>query len=193
MGADAPNDTHLTAGWIAAYVDDSLAGDERARVEAHLATCAECRGEVIAVSRLVRAPVRRRRRYLVAASAIAAAAIVLVVIRPVDESANPPRLREGVLTTAAAPAAIAPRGAVAAAPRFIWSAVPGADLYGVSLFDETGRVLWESRTRDTSIALPPGVHVIARSRYYWKVDAQTGWGRWVGSELTPFSIGTERP
>src|SRR6059036_1669416 len=52
---------HLTVEDVAAYADRGLAAAERARVEAHLAACAECRAEVVAVARLSRSFARRRR------------------------------------------------------------------------------------------------------------------------------------
>ncbi|MGH7400598.1 MAG: anti-sigma factor family protein, partial [Candidatus Rokuibacteriota bacterium] len=37
---------HEAREWLSAYLDEALALDERRRVEAHLATCAECRHEL---------------------------------------------------------------------------------------------------------------------------------------------------
>src|SRR5438094_80632 len=67
---------HLTVADVAAYADRGLAAAERARVEAHLAGCAECRAEVVAVARLSRS-FARRRRWAVMAPLAAAAALVL--------------------------------------------------------------------------------------------------------------------
>ena len=186
-GRDA---THLAVEDIAAFIDGALSPSVRARVEAHLANCDECRIEVIAVSRLLRERSPRRRLYLPAVVAAAAAALVLIAIgRQSPVGTVPVRVyREPVITTAIAPAVVAPRGAVTAAPRLVWTSVSRADLYRVTLFDDTGRSIWESQTRDTSAALPTGITLRERSSYYWRIEAQTDWNRWVASDLIEFSI-----
>ena len=64
---------HLTVDDVAAYVDRGLAAPERARVEEHLAACAACRAEVVAVTRLSRTLAARRRWAVMAPLAAAAA------------------------------------------------------------------------------------------------------------------------
>jgi sulfopyruvate decarboxylase TPP-binding subunit len=70
--------------------------------------------------------------------------------------------------------------------------VPRVDRYRLTLFDSTGSVVWETQTADTS-AVPPHDIALYRGRYFWKVEAQTGWGRWVASELAEFSLGAPQP
>jgi ferric-dicitrate binding protein FerR (iron transport regulator) len=76
---------------IAAYVDRRLADSERDAVEAHLAACADCRAEVVALSALVaqvaastepvaalRSPLRARRWGPAVAAGLAAAALLAI-------------------------------------------------------------------------------------------------------------------
>jgi len=93
-----------------------------------------------------------------------------------------------VITATGAPTVVAPRGAVTGAPLLVWTSVPHADLYRITLFDDAGGSIWESQTRDTSVALPASITLRSRASYYWRIEAQTGWNRWVASDLIEFSI-----
>lgn len=68
-----------------------------------------------------------------------------------------------------------------------WTSVPYADRYQVLVFDREGSLVWEPQTTDTTAALParlaaaPGTHL-------WKVEARTGWDRWVASEWARFTV-----
>ena len=189
-----PRSGHLESGEVAAYLDGALAPSDRTDVEAHLADCDACRMEVVDVARLVRARPNSRRWYLPAGAAAAAAAVLLLLIPgPGQDGLAPPDYREPVITTTVAPNAIAPRGTITTARRLIWSSVPHADRYQVAVFDDTGRVLWETQTSDTATALPDRIRFQPGAPYHWKVKAQTSWNRWVSSDLVEFSIGPRRP
>jgi anti-sigma factor RsiW len=179
---------HLTVDDVAAYLDRQLAGPERARVQAHLGDCAECRREVVTVARLARS-LRARRRWAVALP-LAAAAVLLVAIVPWSRApvADRPVLREPAVTTTVAPTLRAPVGAVAVMPPLSWTSVPHADRYRVTVFDSAGAVVWETQTGDTSIAVPASVLFRPRTAYFWKVAARTGWDRWVASDLISFTL-----
>src|SRR3989442_6447540 len=185
-------EAHLTAMEIAAYVDHGLVAAARARVRSHLAECDECRSEVIAVARLARTGSRYRWKTLVPLTA--AAALVLYIApwqRPSDSTA--PVLREPGVTTIVAQTPIVPRGAVTSLPALTWSSVPLADRYQVTLFDQNGSVLWETHTADTTAVVPPDVRIVSRVPHYWKVAARTELGRWVGSDLTSFTLSRAPP
>jgi hypothetical protein len=185
---------HLAADDLASFIDGTLTPAVRARVEAHLADCDACCAEVIAVSRLMRIRSPRQRWYLPAVAAAAAAVFLVVVGRQLSVGTAPPAVsREPVITTTVAPTVVAPRGAVDAPPRLVWTSVPHADLYRITLFDDAGGSIWESQTRDTSAALPASIHLADHASYYWRVEAQTGWNRWVASDLTEFSIASPGP
>lgn len=189
-----PPNGHLDSGAVAAYLDGALEPSERTVVEAHLADCDACRMEVVDVARLVRTRRASPRWYVpVGAVAAAAAAVLLLIPRPGQDTLEPPDYREPVITTTVAPVAIAPRGAITAVGRLIWSRVPHADRYQVAVFDDTGRVLWETQTSDTATVLPDRIRFQPGAPYHWKVKAQTSWNRWVSSDLVEFSIGPRRP
>ncbi len=185
---------HLETWEVAVYLDDALSPADRSRVERHLVDCDDCRTEIITVARLLRTQPRRG-WYIPIGIAAAAAAAVLLLVWPgsIEEPVGPPNYREPVVTTTVAPIGIAPRGAIATAPWLVWTRVPHADRYRLTLFDATGRVIWESQTRDTSAAFPKTIGLQPRASYFWKVEAQTGWNRWVGSDLIEFSLASPRP
>ena len=184
---------HLGADEVVAYVDGAIAEEQRGRVQAHLAACADCRAEVRDVMAVVRTlpDVRRARRrlWIPAAAAVAAAAIVLVWLRPPSErTAIGDEHRKGSVTTTVAPRPVAPAGAVAAVDTLVWSSAPGADAYRVRLFDANGTVLWEGQTIDTVAPLPATIALRASASYYWKVEARTGFDRWAASDLIEFVV-----
>ena len=47
------SDQHLDPQEVAGYIDRAVPDTERARIEAHLATCAECRGEIADAGRIM--------------------------------------------------------------------------------------------------------------------------------------------
>jgi len=185
---------HLTVEDVAAYVDGGQTAEQRARVAAHLAACAECRSEVVTVARLARS-FRDRRRWAVAAPLAAAAAVLLLVFAPWQRTRDHggPVLREPAVTTTVAPRLLAPLGAVAVLPRLLWTSVPHADRYRVTVFDDSGSVAWETLTTDTLVVVPDGIAFGVGVPYFWKVAARTSWDRWVVSDLTTFTLGAPRP
>jgi anti-sigma factor RsiW len=178
--------THLTADDAAAYVDGRLAAAERAAIDSHLAQCAECRLEIVEVTRLVRAAPQRRRWIMLAPLAAAAVLVLFISPRRTDDSA--PLLREPAVTTTVAPTLSIPRGPVAVLRAMTWSSVPHADQYRVTLFDRDGSVAWRTQSADTTVLLPDTVRITRGVPYYWKVDARIELGRWVSSDLTSFTL-----
>jgi len=183
---------------LAALAEGALDGTARAAVLPHLATCPRCRGIVASVARSLGDPAvarevavvegRRRRRLLRIGLPAAAAAILLAVALPrwVDE------LRGGhrgpPLPGAVAPHPVAPVGTVANAAALQWTAVAGANRYRITVFDATGRVLYETQAADTVVTLPDSVTLAPGRPYLWMVEARVGWDRWSASELVRFSI-----
>jgi putative zinc finger protein len=186
--SDEPARRHLEVGEVAAYVDDSLDVDVRRRVESHVSICADCRSEIADVARVVVTLPSRRVSRGVLTVASAAAAVVLLALPWTRLGRTRPEHREAAVTTTVAPRLIAPRGAVASAKAFVWSSVPYADGYRVRVFDSTGTVIWESERADTAAPLPARIVLRAARPYYWKVEARTGFDRWVASELLEFTV-----
>ena len=185
---DAKDDagTHLEAGDFAAYVDGALSPEERSRIELHLVDCDACRGELRAVVQLVSGERSRRGWYLPVGIA-AAAAVTLLVVHPVRQHPAA-ATREPVVTTTVAPVIVAPRGRGGIPHTLVWTAVPHADRYRLTLFDDTGRAVWDTQATDTSVSIPAHIVLQTGGSWFWKVEAQTGWNRWVSSALVRFSI-----
>lgn len=181
---------------VADFVDGALRDERRATVIAHLARCAHCRSVVRATAALVADATviaemsraergRRSTMWTTAALGVAAAAALMFMTLPARDESTP---REPAVTSANAPATLAPRGSVTAVARVVWSSVPNAERYRVRLHRADGSVLWSAETTDSSIALPDSVRLVPREPYFWRVEAQTEWRRWVASEMTPFRI-----
>ena len=75
----------------------------------------------------------------------------------------------------------------------MWTSVPHAERYRLTLFDATGKVVWESQASDTVATLPTTIELTPSASYFWRVEAQTGWNRWVKSDLVEFSVSSARP
>ncbi len=194
MSVDHETVRHLDSGEVAAYLDRALPAADRTQVEDHLVDCAACRGEVVAVARLLRARPGRRRWYV--PMGIAAAAALLLLLAPWQRPGGPAGtspLREPAVTTTVAPVSIAPIGAVTKLPALTWSSVPHADRYHVTMLDGKGAIIWETETADTAAAVPPTVALSPGFPYFWKIAARTGWGRWVSSDLTTFTLRVAYP
>src|SRR5438445_8410772 len=189
--AIAVNDQHLDPNDVAAYIDGTAPPSERARIESHLVTCAECRDEVADAGRIIATlPRPRSARRTVVVSAAGIAAMLLVFLWPRADLTT--RHRESPVTTTIAPTVLAPIGAVESANRFVWSSVPHAGLYELRIFDPDGSVVWQGQTRDTVLAPPPTVGLRADHSYYWKVEAHTGIDRSTSTQLVEFSIRAQR-
>ncbi|HEY7193219.1 MAG TPA: zf-HC2 domain-containing protein [Gemmatimonadales bacterium] len=172
---------HLTVDEVALHLEGRLPGADQSRVDRHLTECAECRAELVALSRVLRRN-RGRRRWLTpaAALAVAAAAVLLFIIIP---STPEPSYREPAVSTTPAPVAITPRGPSRGVTRLVWTRVPHADRYRLTVFDSSGTVVSESQTTDTSAAMPV-LH--SGTRYFWQVEAETGFHRSIKSDVIEF-------
>ena len=96
------------------------------------------------------------------------------------------------MTTTVAPTLIAPIGVTQATDSFTWTSVPKADRYRLTLFDRAGTMLWQAEGSDTAMAAPRSVVIGESATLLWKVEARTGWDRWVESELIEFSRATAK-
>ena len=181
---------HLSPDQVAAYLDRGLAQGEGERIKSHLADCASCRAEVIAVSRLLRGPSSGRRMgWWLAGAGAAAAAAALLLVSPRIALSPPNVTHRGPVGAQNEPRLIAPRGAVEHSTPFIWSSVPGADRYRIVVYDPDGSPRYRQETTDTVLAVPDTLVVPRTEPYYWKVEARTGWDRWLSSDRTDFTVG----
>jgi hypothetical protein len=183
---------HLENGLVAAYVDGRLAAVELARVEAHLAECAECRQEVVAVRRLLRSRTRRWTWPAIAGLGIAAT-LLLVLSRSGDQGGpGRPPLRGDGSDGRDAPVAIAPVPNTTIAPEsigFAWRGAGAAVSYRLTLTDERGDVVWSTQTPDTTVILPGSVRLMHGRAYYWYVDALLPDARSTTTGVKEFRVG----
>jgi anti-sigma factor RsiW len=189
---------------VADFVDGRLGPDTRGPVVAHLLSCARCRSVVKATSRLSaemtvmdQTPARRWRRWSIPLGLAAAAALVFLLLPRGGDDGSSPNLREPTDTRNQAAAAqgpihaplpIAPRGPVARVDELLWASVTGVERYRVRLYNDDGDVLWTTETADTLVSLPDSVGLSPLATYFWKVEAQTEWKRWVSSDLVEFRL-----
>jgi hypothetical protein len=201
-GADELTPQCLDDDVVAALAAGELAPAARAAFVPHVASCAYCRRRVASVARALADPAvareitaaeakgdrRRVRPYVLVPIGMAAAAVLLFAVLPRFSNEVQSPHRAPTITAAAAPVPESPVGAVTDAERLRWASVAGADRYRVTLFDASGGVVYETQLPDTVAALPDSLALVPGRSYLWKVEARTGWDRWVASELMEFSI-----
>lgn len=194
----------LDSATIACLVEGTIPSADRMVAVSHLAGCSLCRSEVAGVAAALADPnvkaevlaisrTRQSHRFLrVAIPVAAAAALMLFVTRPVAMRVGVNH-RSPVITQTTAPVAGSPVGAVSSASSLTWHAVAGADRYRVTLFDAAGVVLYEVQIADTALALPDSISFTPGRTYLWKIEARSGWDRWVPSPLIRFHVEPPSP
>lgn len=194
-------------GLVEGYLAGNLSEAETEAFEAHYLTCPRCQTELRlgAGIRELLPEVRTqggipkihdgkrtgkwfRRHAWIGAGAAAAAAVLIGVILLEPAGREPLPHREGTSETSDVPDVETPRGDVVAVQTFRWTAVPEADLYRVTLYDDAGDVLWQEETAASNLALPDTLELTLGALYLWQVDARVAWDRWVSSELVRFTI-----
>ena len=201
--------------------DDELAGladgaatDSRALT--HASMCGRCRSRLATVHRLLnddavaaecrrlddRVPESKWRRGMFALPAVATLAagiLAVAVLRPANpvtktspSAASDSLHRESAITTTTSPRIVGPSGVVSTRDSLIWTSVPHADRYQVKVFDLEGTLVLNERTTDTAFAIPSRLARTLATPYLWKVEARTGWDRWVASEWGEFTVGRSR-
>jgi len=205
---DIPTCEEVTEeGLVEGYLAGKLSDAEIEAFESHYLTCSRCRTELRLgagireilpeVREAAGAPeirgeektghwFRRNARIGAVAAAVAAVLIGVILVQPAGREPLPHR--EGVPETPDAPGVEGPRGEVGTVEEFRWTAVPSADLYRVTLYDDAGDVLWQAETPASRLAPPDTVELAQGALYLWQVDARVGWDRWVSSDLVRFSI-----
>jgi len=180
---------HLDAVSLGRYLEHSGTPDERALWESHLSACAECRAEMVEVGRIMATTPNRRRPLLIPLAA-AAAVLLLVWTGTTGRSPTGPVTRDPdtVPAVTLAPRPIAPVGNVSRIDGLQWSAVAGIARYRATLFTAEGQPAWQITTHDTFVTLPDTVSLAVGTPYYWQVKAETGFGRWLESELVAFTL-----
>jgi hypothetical protein len=175
---------------LAALAVGELAGEPRAAVADHVASCRRCAdGHRLLLDLHAEAGGRspsRVRTWIAGASVAAALAGALLVWRP---AWTPDAPSAAPLRGAAGQGAVEPRpGAVlASAPAVLaWTARPAARGYRARIYDADGDLLWESGAVTAArLALAPEAAAALRPghEYFWTVDVD---GVAPGERLGPF-------
>jgi CHAT domain-containing protein/tetratricopeptide (TPR) repeat protein len=180
-----------------------LEGSASSGAIAHVAACGACRRTLASAAALLADPlvagelgavrVADRRRWPMGRVALgiasAAACVALVTLTQRHRYASQGDDHRGpTITAATAPAPMSPVGDVVEATSLRWRAVSGADQYHVTLFDATGKALYEAQVSDTVVAVPDSIVLDKGRSYLWKVEARTAWDRWVSSDLIEFRL-----
>ena len=165
---------HMDEWQIAAYLDRRLPAGERERAEAHLASCSDCRDELVQAHRVL-STVRRRRGLTVAISVLAGAALVVIVVRATPRGGSAAGAAPSALRgTGDAPSLLAhgPEGDTPLASlRFTWGRAPATASYRLTLTNADGLPIWTASSTDTVMTLPDSVALQPGGRYFWFVDA----------------------
>jgi hypothetical protein len=202
---------HLDELLVASLVDARSLDLAMIPAVRHLAGCGQCRaalGELLALQgdAAVRAELARldsanktehragvvatRRRMAIVALATAAALLIVVNLSrgPAPTSEGADVLRHATITTAAASQLLAPVIGGGRDVSLLWTRVPRSDLYRVSIFDQTGHVVWEREVSDTIVTLPISAWTNWAGRLRWRVAARTGFDQWVESDFSELNL-----
>ena len=185
--------SHLTPEQTAGYLDRVLTREDRALVEAHLATCADCRDEVVALRPFTEVNSTRRRLWTAGLALGAAAAAVILVVVPSSSGPEPSLHRDSAVDSAPV---VQPRVPEGPGPRpgvLAWSRLAQASRYRATVFDEEGSILFRAEVPDSMLQLPDSLRLVPGKPYFWKVEADIGWDRWVSSRLVEFTVASTQP
>jgi hypothetical protein len=131
--------------------------------------------------------VRRPRKLLVGGALAAAAALVFVIVRP-----NPAATDRAVMRNDGAGAPVVAYGPIGTAPRaglrFIWSAVPGAESYRLTVSADDASTVWSLSGTDTLAALPDSVTLRPNEHYHWVADVLLSDGSTRSTGLREFTV-----
>jgi len=141
---------------------------------------------------------RGSRPYLtrIAAAGLAAAAALFITVRVArwhgPDADTPAALRHATIDMARAALPVAPLGNVRHVDAMVWTSVPHADLYRVSIFDRGGRVVWETEVSDTTATPPLKLLQQSSGELRWRVKARTSFDQWIDSDFAEFSLEGDR-
>jgi hypothetical protein len=179
---------HLTESDLAGYLDDDLPPEERRRVEAHLASCDECRDEVVAAARLLaqdwdqnetlkegESGGRSWKLPAGIATLVAAVVATVILIQPGDLPLGPePMERERSVTEGVEQLPVHAPSDEAEVQRdelrFVWAS-HDAESYRITLTAEDGAPLWSHSLPDTTVVPPSTLELPPDTRLFWYVDA----------------------
>jgi hypothetical protein len=127
-----------------------------------------------------------------AALVAAAAAVILVILPGRRPEPDPSQHRDPAADTAPTVKLQVPKGTGPRPLLLAWAPVDQATRYRATVFDQEGSIRFRVEVTDSSLPLPDSLRLVAGRSYFWKVEADTGWDRWVSSKLVEFTVlGTE--
>ena len=184
-------DNHLSAEDLAAYHDRTLGVDWSAGVEAHLAECADCRGDLVAARRALASERSIRPGVMVPVIGLAAALLLGVPAllhrrppAPADSERGSPRAAIPIEIIAPSENAHPSRDAI----RFIWNGAGPRAQYRLTVTDSTGGSVWSAQTADTLVVPDSAATLSEGTAYFWFVDALRPDGRSRTSGTHRFTI-----
>jgi hypothetical protein len=187
---------HLDPDLVASYLENTCDGEERARVEAHLAECSDCSREIAALDETIRTlPGLGRGRMAIPLVALGVAAAIagLIVLRPSDVPeeipAGPPIVQRSQPEERSSIEILAPAtGAVVDAGEVIlrWAPIEPDARYLVTVTSSDGDSVWALMTADSAAAIP--VALDAGGEYLWYVDALLPNGGTASSGIHHFQV-----
>ena len=150
---------------------------ERLRTLDLVLSSAEGRRDLDVVWAAERAARPARRRWIPYAAAAAVLLVAGSVMLAPRVGVDKPAITDGasVMRGAESPITlVGPVGPVgeARATRFVWRRVGQAERYTVVVVDTTGAEIFATETRDSSLALPDSVRLVAGREYLWWVQAR---------------------
>jgi len=189
--------SHIEEADIAAYLDGAMTEKERASVEAHLASCDECRLEVIASQEAVSTAPRIARRSRIPMrwiGLVAAAAVMIVVVSTFNRTMSDgnserssatrlPGIQRAVRIVNPADAAT-----LGSDRRLTWRSEGSGSTYRITMGDDSGQPIHSTTMGDTSFVIPKSITLAPGRKYFWYVDAITGEGTTATSGLKSFTI-----
>lgn len=191
---------HVSSLELAAFLDDRLKGEERARVAGHFADCPACRDELVAMrAALGRRTETRSARWWPLAAAAAAVLLFVAVPGVLRDSSSgpetpPPVTRPGPALPDEASARFAivvpAEGATLSSSRatLAWRSAGPSATYLLVIQDSTGSVVWTEELADTSARVPANANLRAGARYYWSVDARLADGSTMKTGVHSFVV-----
>ncbi len=189
MNQSGQPEAHLSPDEIAEYLNGG-SETERRRAEAHLGVCDECRQELLAVGRLVRARTRARSRRCLALVPVAAAAVLALLFVPgLFEEADGPRARAGD-ESGQRIEVLSPADGVSVTSdsiAFAWRPVAVGAQYSLHVTDEVGDVVLSEPTADTVLMIHAGL-LRPGETYIWYLDALLPDGESATTGLRRFTI-----
>lgn len=184
-----------SASEVAAFIDGTLADEDRERLETYFADNPSARRELVQASRIVSTlPAERSRntRWAQVSGLVAAAAIAVVFLRPAGlprEPVHSSSSQRGVIEESQSVTVVAPGAELTmtgADRAFVWRSIEGAT-YRLIVLDAVGRTILRQSTSDTTVSVPSKFAESAGT-YYWSVDAQAPDGSSVTSGVREFTI-----